>query len=325
MYNLMIKSFFKNKKRIIKYIITYLLILLIFSITIIFKNIINYKIDIELNVLENRKIILHNSNLKFEEIEKIIENNNIFQKISYNSVCNINNINITNYYNENDKDYYAKKNIIYIQDETMQFDIKDFYNNSYDLDDFTIYSNNTLSKNLIENNFCSYWNITGYIDSYKDATKILNILKDAGINANYTPINNEEFNTFTKLKYTINTIIILEIFLAFIINLYMIIQFLIEQRKNTILLKAIGYKNKNICIIYILNLVLIILIAFVIYIFIGLFIALIFNNKSIQYMLLNFNYLYYPILFIIPITSLTIIVIILKQNKASINNIKGVF
>lgn len=327
MYNLYYKAFYRNKKNYVKYLILYFILLLIFTITLISKFSIQLRIDNELNTLKNKKInIIVQESQEFQTINKLLENSKYVSFIVYNSFCTMkSDILIMNFYDINDNNYFSNKYIIYYGgDQLPKLSIDDIIFVKIDETTNNIgYSNNKLSRFLIENDYCENWSIDIYLKSYHDIDKVLKQLANHNIQASHTTENTEEINSYMKLGDLTSYLIMFEFVIFTLIIIYVIVQILCDYKKDIIFLKSIGYSNLKIYCLFLFQIVVTILLAFVIYLLAELICFCITFNKFKAIFLYKSNFLILPIFIILLISVIILSVYFLKIRKLSVKKMLG--
>lgn len=326
MYNLYYKAFFRDKKNYVKYLILYFILLLIFTVTLVSKASIQLRIDNELNTIQNKRInIIVQEDQEFQTINKILESSKKISFIVYNSFCTMkSDFLIMNFYNINDINYFEDEFVIYYSGNKLpKFPVNNIVvietnetNNNFG------YSNNKMSKFLIENDYCENWSIDIYLKSYHDIDTVLKYLANYDIQASYTSENTEEINAYKKLYDLTNYLIIFEFIVFTLIIVYIVIQIICDKKEDIILLKSIGYSNLKIYFLFLFQMVVTILLAFVIFLIAEIICLCLTFNQFKEIFLYKIDFLILPIFIVLLISVIIISIYFLKVRKLSVKNVR---
>lgn len=325
MYRLYYKVFFRKKRNYIKYLILYFILFLIFATTLISKSYIKLCIDDELNIPQNTKIsIIAQENQEFQTINKLLENSKYISFIIYNSFCTIeNDFQVMNFYDIHEMNYFNDELVIYYNGNKLpNFHINNI--KTIEINETTDnfgYSNNIMSKYLIENNYCENWSIDIYLNTYYDIDKMLKYLTDNNIQSFYTSENMDEINAYTKLYNLTSYFIIFELFIFTLIIVYVVVQIIYDNKKDIILLKSLGYFNLKIYFLFLFQIVITILLAFSIFSIIGAICLCLIFNKFITSLLFKLSFFIVPLFIILLISVIIILIYFWKIRKLNVKDL----
>lgn len=325
--NLYFKTFTKNGKNFYKYLMIYLVILLLISLTLFIKNYNNDKIYQELNLKENRRLLIYpNENNNLDNLLNILYKTKAVESFDYEINAIVNNYFISNYFNTYEDGYYSENKILYssfdvdnlnIEENKITINKKDNIYSKYELQ-----SNKAMSEYLIRNNYCSNWNIRLYLKSYKQVNYVSNILRENNIQYKHISYNSLEIKSFEKLENLINYCIFFELIITGIIIILVIANLLIDQKKDLILLKSIGYSNYKICFIFLNQVILINLVSFLVFMFIFCALALLLYKIKKYYIILLIKSIILPIIMVLLISVIMYIIYFTKIKNTYIKTLK---
>jgi hypothetical protein len=286
MINVIFSSFRKKGKYII-YILLLFIISCFYLLIIGIDNYYSYNINEVLGKKDvNRGLVIYNSN-----VDIFIESNislNIYR--NYDLLMGSNNLEendviISKFYfnilNLEENDIVSNKKIKYkINNKSIVLNIVGVTSNNKT----NIYVSESLFNKISDEYPTSYYVL---VDSYKNVLKVQDYLLEHGIDSElYDTSGLLEIEKLEKDRQLFKYVLYVSLISLFIV-LYMIIKnIFLSEEKNIAILKAIGYKTKDICLIILSRVLILMICSYILNVLLCL-ILFQFNNYILLFVLIN--------------------------------------